>query len=96
VGSDGLIHEPVPSLRYGLRAAAPCSRRFVPDESVEPYGSLSPVSTNKKGRLLKAALAVGGGGGSRTPVRKPYIWRSTCLADSLVLLHEAPIGGDNV
>jgi len=40
-----------PSLRFATgctRRFAPCSRRFVPDESVEPLDSPSPASTNKK------------------------------------------------
>ena len=48
----------------------------------------------KKSQPIRVGiLFIGGGGGSRTPVRKPYVSCSTCLAGSWFSLRRAPTGG---
>ena len=40
----------------------------------------------ESGLPAEALAKVGGGGGSRTRVRKPYIFGSTCLSESINLI----------
>ena len=54
----------------------------------EPYTSVR--ARKQKGHRKVAFLFVGGGGGNRTRVRKPYTYGSTCV---VCLLCDAPPSG---